>query len=350
MMITGDHPVTALAIAHRLGIETDGGALTGTEMASLDDHQLASRLGQTGVAARVSPQDKLRIVRVLQDMGKIVAVTGDGINDAPALKAASLGVAMGQSGTDAAREAADIVLADDNFSTIVNAIQEGRVTFSAIRKTTYFLISTGIGALVAVTLSVFAETPLLFLPVQMLWMNVVTNGVQDIALAFEPAEGHELSRPPRSRSEGILSRALWGRAAMTGVWMAFFVLFTFISELQRGYSEEHARTMALTMFVLFSFFQAFSSRAEFTSVFRLRLLANKPLLFTSLGALFLQWTITVWPNAANLLGLTPLSLQEWLLCIGVGSTVLIIVEIEKGIRHVSSLFKRGTEKQLPAFV
>lgn len=335
MMITGDHPVTALAIANRLGIETGGGAITGAEMANLNDHMLAARLEETSVAARVSPQDKLRIVHVLQGTGKIVAVTGDGINDAPALKAASIGVAMGRTGTDAAREAADVVLADDNFATIVNAVEEGRVTFSAIRKTTYFLISTGIGALVAVTLSVFAGTPLLFLPVQMLWMNVVTNGVQDIALAFEPAEGHELNRPPRDRSEGILSRTLWLRAGITGAWMALIVLSTFIVELRMGYPEAHARTMALTMFVLFSFFQAFSSRAESTSVFQLRLLANKPLLFTSLGALFLHWAVTVWPISANLLGLSPLSPSEWLLCIAIGSTVLFIVEAEKGVRHWS---------------
>jgi Ca2+-transporting ATPase len=331
IMITGDHPVTALAIAKRLGIAVGGGALTGTEIANLDDEHLAARLDQTNVAARVSPQDKLRIVHVLQHTGKIVAVTGDGVNDAPALKAASIGVAMGRTGTDTAREAADIVLVDDNFATIVNAVEEGRVTFSAIRKTTYFLLSTGFGALVAVTLSVFAETPLLFLPVQMVWMNVVTNGVQDIALAFEPAEGHELQRPPRAPNEGILSKTLWIRAGITGAWMAAVVLTTFLLELRLGYPEEHARTMALTIFVLLSFFQAMSSRAELVSVFRLRLLANKPLLFTSLGALLLQWTVTVWPGAANLLGLTPLSLSEWLVCILGGSTVLWLVEIEKAI-------------------
>lgn len=335
MMITGDHPVTATAIAGRLGLSTDKPALTGTEIAVLDDHMLAARLEQTSVAARVSPVEKLRIVHALQGTGKVVAVTGDGVNDAPALKAAAIGVAMGKSGTDVAREAADVVLTDDNFVTIVHAVEEGRVTFAAIRKTTYFLLSTGAGALVAVTLSVFAETPLLFLPVQMLWMNVVTNGVQDIALAFEPAEGDELSRPPRPPSDGILSRTLWFRAGITGAWMALAVILSFIVALHNGYPETHARTLALTMFVMLSFFQVFSSRAENKSLFQLRLLANKPLLYTSLVALALHWAVMTWPVSAGLLELTPLTGPEWLLCAAVGSTVLIIVEAEKAVRRWS---------------
>lgn len=333
MMITGDHPVTAVAIADRLGMPSGKPALTGTEMANLDDHMLAARLEQTSVAARVSPVDKLRIVEALKGAGKVVAVTGDGVNDAPALKSAAIGVAMGRSGTDVAREAADIILTDDNFVTIVHAVEEGRITFAAIRKTTYFLLSTGAAALLAVTLSVFAETPLLFLPVQMLWMNVVTNGVQDIALAFEPGEGDELGRPPRPASEGLLSRTLWFRAGITGAWMALAVILTFIVELNAGYQEIHARTMALTMFVMLSFFQVFSSRAEMKSLFQLRLLANKPLFFTSLGALGLHWAAMTWPVTAGLLEITPLTAWEWLTCIAVGSTVLLIVEAEKAVRR-----------------
>jgi Ca2+-transporting ATPase len=334
-MITGDHPVTATAIAERLGLAPGKPALTGAEMAGLDEHMLSARLAETSVAARVSPEDKLRIVHALQSTGQVVAVTGDGVNDAPALKAASIGVAMGRSGTDVAREAADLVLTDDNFVTIVRAVEEGRVTFAAIRKTTYFLLSTGAAALVAVTLSVFAGTPLLFLPVQMLWMNVVTNGVQDIALAFEPAEGDELTRPPRPRSEGLLSRTLWFRAGITGAWMALAVLLSFIVELHLGYSEVHARSVALTTFVMLSFFQVFSSRAEHKSLFQLRLLANKPLFYTSLGALAAHWAVMTWPVSAELLGLTPLTLGEWLRCIGVGATVLFIVEAEKTVRRWS---------------
>ncbi|MFS0717311.1 HAD-IC family P-type ATPase [Arthrobacter sp. 1P04PC] len=333
IMITGDHPATATAIAGRLGLPIDKPALTGVEMAELDDHLLSARLEQASVAARVSPVEKLRIVHALQSAGRVVAVTGDGVNDAPALKAAAIGVAMGRSGTDVAREAADVVLTDDNFVTIVHAVEEGRITFAAIRKTTYFLLSTGAAALVAVTLSVFAGTPLLFLPVQMLWMNVVTNGVQDIALAFEAAEGDELARPPRLPSEGILSRTLWFRAGITGAWMALAVILSFIVELHAGYPEIHARTLALTMFVMLSLFQVFSSRAENKSLFQLKLHGNKPLLYTSLAALTLHWAAMTWPVTAGLLELTPLNAWEWLLCAAVGSTVLIIVEAEKAVRR-----------------
>ncbi|GAA1703006.1 cation-transporting P-type ATPase [Microcella alkalica] len=335
MMITGDHPVTATAIAERLGLSTARPALTGAELAHLDDAMLAARLEGTGVAARVTPQDKLRIVTALQSRGEVVAVTGDGINDAPALRAAAIGVAMGRSGTDVAREAADIVLTDDDFTTIVGAVREGRVTFAAVRKTTYFLLSTGAAALIAVTLSVFAQTPLLFLPVQMLWLNVITNGTQDIALAFEPGEGDELRRPPRSPDEGVLSRTLWFRAGITGAWMALAVLLTFILDLRTGVSEEHARTMALTMFVMLSFFQVFSSRAEYTSLFALRLLANKPLLFTSFAALALHAGAMTWPVSAAVLGFVPLTVADWAICAVVGSTVLVIVEAEKAVRRWS---------------
>ncbi|MFO7690740.1 MAG: HAD-IC family P-type ATPase [Cryobacterium sp.] len=334
-MITGDHPVTAMAIAARLGLSVEKPALTGAEMAGLDDDLLSARLDQTSVAARVSPQDKLRIVRALQRGDRTVAVTGDGVNDAPALKAAQIGVAMGRSGTDVAREASDVVLTDDNFVTIVHAVEEGRVTFSAIRKVTYFLISTGAAALVAVSLSVFAAVPLLFLPVQMVWLNLVTKGVQDIGLALEPAEGDELTRPPRSPTEGLLSRTLWFRAAITGVWMALGALLTFIITLRAGYSLDHARTFALTMFVLFNFFQVFSSRAEFKSLFQLRLLSNKPLIVASVGTLLLHWGAMMWPLSAGILGMTPLSAWEWLTCAVVGCTVLVIVEAEKFVRRWS---------------
>ncbi|TFD31730.1 cation-translocating P-type ATPase [Cryobacterium cryoconiti] len=334
-MITGDHPVTALAIAARLGLPTDKPALTGSEMAQLDDDMLTARLDQTSVAARVSPKDKLRIVQALKRGDRIVAVTGDGVNDAPALKAATIGVAMGRSGTDVAREASDVVLTDDNFVTIVHAVEEGRVTFAAIRKVTYFLVSTGIAAMIAVSLSVFAAIPLLFIPVQMVWLNLVTKGVQDIGLALEPGEGDELTRPPRARTEGLLSRTLWFRAAITGLWMAVGALLAFILNLRAGYSLEHARTFSLTMLVLFNFFQVFSSRAELKSLFQLRFLANKPLIVASLGTLLLHWGAMTWSASANVLGLTALSAGEWAICAAVGSTVLVIVEVEKFVRRWS---------------
>lgn len=334
-MITGDHPSTAEAIADRLGIPRRGPAITGEEMAGLDDDLLVARLRETSVAARVSPQDKLRIVTVLQDAGEVVAVTGDGVNDAPALKAASIGVAMGASGTEVAREAADLVLADDNFATIVSAVHQGRVTFAAIRKATFFLLSTALGIIIAVLINVFSDQPLLFLPIQVLWINLVTNGLQDVALAFEPAEGGELRRPPRSQSEGLLSRVLWTRLIVTGAWIGIAILVTFSWSIGAGYDDDHARTLALTLLVCMNFFHAGSSRAEHRSLFALSPFSNPFLLITAAGSLLLQAAAMWWPPSAAILGLSPLSLTEWAICFALGSSVLVIVEIEKLVRRIS---------------
>jgi P-type Ca2+ transporter type 2C len=333
VMITGDHPKTAAVIGGRLGLDAGGDALTGAELAGLDDAQVLLRLEQTSIAARVSPADKLRIVRVLQSADNIVAVTGDGVNDAPALKSASIGVAMGRSGTDVAREASDIVLTDDNFVTIVQAVKQGRVTFAAIRKATFFLVSTGLAIMLAVTVSVFAAVPLLFLPVQVLWINMVTNGLQDVALAFEPAEGGELERKPRPTSEGVISRVQWYRILLTGFWMAAGMLTTFSWALNAGYDLDHARTLALTLFVLFSFFQSGSSRAEFRSLFQLNPLGNPFLAIAAVGALALHWGAMNYSVTANLLGFVPLSLQEWLILGAAASSVLIIIEADKLMRR-----------------
>lgn len=341
IMVTGDHPVTASTIAARLGIPDRGEVLTGAELAELDDDALRLRLRSTSVAARVSPADKLRIVEALRADGETVAVTGDGVNDAPALRAASIGVAMGAAGTDVAREAADVVLADDDFVTIVHAVREGRVTFAAIRKATFFLLSTGFAIMVAVTLSVYLEAPVLLLPVQVLWINVVTNGLQDVALAFEPGEGGELRRPPRPATEGILSTVLWGRVIVTGLWMAAAILLAFLWALENGYDLDHARTLTLTLFVLFNFFQSGSARAEHRSLFVLSPLSNPFLLLTAVGSLLLQWGAMTWPVSAELLSLVPLTLEEWLACAVIGSTVLVIVELEKLVRRVISR-RRGS--------
>ncbi|SFN54430.1 cation-translocating P-type ATPase [Mycetocola miduiensis] len=334
-MITGDQPLTATAIAKRLGLPTDVPPLTGAEMAELDDDALTVRLAEVSVAARVTPQDKLRIVRLLQAADHVVAVTGDGVNDAPALKAAAIGVAMGRSGTDVARESADLVLTDDNFVTIVHAVEQGRVTFAAIRKATFFLLSTGAAALLAMSANVVLNQPLLFLPLQMLWINIVTNGVQDIALALEAAEGDELKRPPRDRTEGLLSRTLWYRTGITATWMAVAILVVFTWAFESGMPEVEARTFTLTVFVALNFFQVLSARAQYRSLFQLNPLGNKLLLFTSVGALLLHWGAMQWSVSAEILGLTPLSPWQWAVCLGVGSSVLLIVEAEKLVRRSS---------------
>ena len=188
-MITGDHAVTARTIARKLGIGgKDPGVLTGRELETMSDDNLFQRVREVSVYARVSPNHKLRITQQLIRQGDIVAITGDGVNDAPALKAAHIGVAMGQTGTDVAKEAADMVLADDNFTSIFNAVEEGRIVFDNLRKVTFFLIPTGIAAILSILGSVLFGLPLPYLPAQLLWINLVSNGLQDVALAFEPGE------------------------------------------------------------------------------------------------------------------------------------------------------------------
>ncbi|RBP99594.1 cation-translocating P-type ATPase [Bifidobacterium xylocopae] len=333
IMITGDHPVTAAAIGRRLGLESTDRALTGSEMLGMSDEVLAARLRETSIAARVSPQDKLRIVETLQNEGEVVAVTGDGVNDAPALKAASVGIAMGESGTDVAREASDVVLTDDNFVTITQAVRQGRVTFKAIRGSAFFLLATAAAAMIAVGVNVIADMPLLFLPLQMLWINFVTNGVQDIALGFEPGDGDELDSPPRSGSEGLLSKVLWSRVAVCGLWMATCVLVLFHVSLSHGMGLAHARTLALTLLVLFNFFVAMSARSQTKLIVQLNPLDNKFLLLASLVALGIHAGGMYWPPLAGVLGLVPLTLAQWGLCLAVGLTVLVFSEGDKLIRQ-----------------
>ncbi|MDO9590964.1 MAG: cation transporting ATPase C-terminal domain-containing protein, partial [Microcella sp.] len=225
--------------------------------------------------------------------------------------------------------------ADDNFATIVSAVHQGRVTFAAIRKATFFLLSTALGVIIAVLINVFSDQPLLFLPIQVLWINLVTNGLQDVALAFEPAEGGELSRPPRPRAEGLLSRVLWIRLAITGAWMGMVILVTFTWAIGAGYSDDHARTLALTLVVCLNFFQAGSSRAEHRSLFSISPVSNPFLLFTAAGSLLLQAGAMWWGPSASILGLSPLTVTEWAVCFALGSTVLVIVEVEKLARRIA---------------
>src|SRR3970040_2009892 len=195
VMITGDHAETALAIGRQLGIAAAGAApRTGAELEHLDDQELQARVARVAIYARVAPEHKLRVVQALRATGEVVAVTGDGVNDAPALKAAEIGIAMGKSGTDVAREASDMVLADDNFVSIYAAVEEGRITFDNVRKVTFFLISTGAASIVTILTALALRWRVPVLPAQLLWLNLVTNGLQDMALAFEPGERGVLQR------------------------------------------------------------------------------------------------------------------------------------------------------------
>ena len=283
------------------------------------------------VYARVSPEHKLRLARALQRRGDVVAITGDGVNDAPALKQADIGAAMGQSGTEVAKEAADLVLTDDNFATIFAAVDEGRVAFDNVRKTTFFLISGNVACVIAVLVSLGAGWALPFVAVQLLWINLVTNGVQDMALAFEPGEKQLIDHPPRPRREGVISPVLWERTALAAVVMAAGTLIMFHLTLD-GSSLEEARTVALTTMVVFQALHVGNSRSETLSAFAKSPLTNRFLLIGTLGAVAIHAGALYFPPTQFALDLEPISLQAWAQIIAMALTVIAAVEIHKAIR------------------
>ena len=333
VMITGDHAATAAAIAKMLGITSEeSGVMTGKEIEAMSDDELFNKVKDISVFARVSPQHKLRIVEQMIRYGEIVAVTGDGVNDAPALRAAHIGIAMGKSGTDVAKEASDMVLADDNFASIFAAVGEGRVVYDNIKKVTLFLISCGFGELIAIIGTIVMGYPIPYIPAQILWLNLVTNGLQDVALAFEPAEKGVLNRPPRNPKEGILSSLMIQRTLLMGITLAAGTLFLFISNLKAGVPIERARTIALTTMVFFQFYQAFNCRSETRSVFRMNPISN-PLLFISMIAAFLaQLSVIYVPAFQWIFRTVPITVNEWVQILMVSTTIILVVETDKWIR------------------
>jgi len=334
MMVTGDNPVTAAAIAQRVGISKQLPEVrTGTEIAQLSDKELEKVVATVSVYARVSPSQKLRLVNTLRNLGHIVAVTGDGVNDAPALKAAHIGVAMGQSGTDVAKEASEMVITDDNFASIYAAVEEGRTSFLNIRNAAFFLISSGLSEVIAIIASLIMRLPLLLLPAQILWLNVVTNSVEDVALAFEPKEEAQFRKPPRSPKEGILSRTQVQRGLVVGLVIAAGTLGMFIWERSGGATLEYARVTALTTLVVFQIFHVFNCRSEELSVFSESPLSNKFLLIGTFLSLAIHIGAMYFPPTQFVLRLEPLTLETWSHLTMIAISVVVVVEIDKLIRR-----------------
>jgi len=330
VMITGDNARTALSIGKMMGIAEEGDvSMTGKELDEIDDERLKEVVKEVSVFARVSPHHKLRIVNALKANGEIVAVTGDGVNDAAALKAAHIGVAMGITGTDVAKEASDMVVADDNFASVYQAVIEGRVAFDNIRKVTFFLLTTGAGVLIAVLAAVITGLPLIFLPAQILWMNLVTNGLQDVALAFDPKEDGVERRPPRNPKEGVLNRNLLIRLGVLGLIIGATSLAIFVVELLAEVPLDRARTIALTTIVFAQFFHVLNSRSEKTSVFRQRLTENRFLFYSMLAAFLAQMSLLYVPVMQTLFRTTALTVSDLLLTVVLASTVLIGSEFDK---------------------
>jgi Ca2+-transporting ATPase len=327
IMITGDHPLTAWHLARELDIAIDHHLLTGEELKHLSDEELASAVATVSVYARVSPQDKFRIVQALQKQGHLVAMTGDGINDAPALKAADIGVAMGIGGTDVAKEAADMVLLDDNFATIVAAVKEGRVIYDNIRKFIKYLLSSNVGELWVMLLAPFLGMPLPLLPLQILWINLTTDGLPALALGVEPAERGIMSRPPYPPNENIFARGM-------GCFILWIGLLMGLVSLATGYWYWRAgnlgwQTMLFTVLTLSQMGNALAIRSERDSLFRLGLFSNKPLLGSVILTLGLQLAVIYVPFLQELFTTTALGVGDLAVSLALSALVFWAVELEK---------------------
>jgi magnesium-transporting ATPase (P-type) len=335
LMITGDHAATARAIAHDLGIVEgdEPRVITGAELEEMSDDELRQRVLDVNVFARVAPDHKHRVVRALRAHDQVVAVTGDGVNDGPALKAADIGVAMGQGGTDVAREASDMVLTDDNFVSIVNAVEEGRVVFDNVRKVTYFLLSTGAAAIVAIVYSIAAGLPLPYVPAALLWLNVVTNGLQDVALAFEKGEPDVLDQPPRPRDEGIVTPLLWERTALLGTTMAIGSLWLYQWAIATGLTGAQQRGAALTTLVVAMAVHAGNARSERRSLFAVSPFDNKFLAAAVIVALTIHIAATYWGPTQVVLRIQPVTAGGWM---RIGVVVLAVIAISEAHKRLRS--------------
>jgi P-type Ca2+ transporter type 2C len=328
VMITGDHPLTAEAIAQELGILTDGRAVTGADLEALDDTELERQVEEIQVYARVSPEHKLRVVTALQARGHSVAMTGDGVNDAPALKKADIGVAMGITGTDVAKEAAAMTLTDDNFASIVAAVEEGRGVFANVRKYLMYLLAANLGEIGLLLGASLLGKPLPLSAVQILYVNLATDGLPALALSVDPQERDLMRRPPRSRGEGIFTRPVVTLIAVGGAWSALTTLGLFIWAEASDRTLDQAMTMTFATLVLIEFFKAYSFRSDRNSILQ-RPLANRWLNLAVLWELLLVVLVINIPFLQNAFGTVPLSWQTWLLVAGLAFGIVPVLELAK---------------------
>jgi Ca2+-transporting ATPase len=335
VMITGDHKDTAVAIAEELGtLKGPGQALSGMELDRLSDDELGQTVEQVRVYARVTAEHKLRIVKAWKANGAIVAMTGDGVNDAPAVKAADIGIAMGLSGTDVTKEAADMVVTDDNFASIAAAVEEGRGIFDNIRKTIHFLLSCNVGEVLVMLFATLIGLPLPLLPIQILWMNLVTDGFPALALAVDPKSPDLMKRSPRRPEARLLDGGRLVIIGAQGLMLGTIALGAFGYSLYGLHQEvEQARTVAFTVMVVAQLVHAFNCRSERLSLFQLGLGTNRALVWAFLLSLVAQVAVLTVPAIATIFKVAPLPIEDWVLMGAMGLLPFLIMEAIKVLRR-----------------
>ena len=348
VMITGDHPLTALEIARQLGIilapqgsgdpDEHPRVITGAELEKLSFEELKDLVEDISVFARVSPEHKLRIVQALQERGHIVSMTGDGVNDAPALRRADIGVAMGITGTDVSKEASDLVLLDDNFATIVSAVGEGRTIYDNIRKFVRFSVAGNIGKVLVMLLAPFLGKPIPLLPLQLLWLNLLTDGLLGLGMGVEGPERDTMKRPPFSPKEGVFSRGGLIQVTWVGGLIGALALTLGAYYFFNGRAEW--QTMVFTFLAFAQVFQALASRSSKDSLFKIGLLSNPMLAAIAALVLALQLAVIYLPFLSGFFGVMPLSALDLAVALGTGLVVFMAMEVEKIIKKLLSL--RGT--------
>ncbi|HEX5153246.1 MAG TPA: HAD-IC family P-type ATPase [Parafilimonas sp.] len=333
VMVTGDHPATALAISRSLGIaESSDDIISGAELSQLSrqDNKIVSVIKDKKVFARVAPLQKKQIVDIMKAEGNFIAVTGDGANDAPALKSAHIGVAMGM-GTDLAKEASSIIITDNNFASITAGVEEGRFTFDNLRKIIYLLISTGLAELLTVALAIIVNVPVPFIAVQLLWLNLVTNGIQDIALSFEKGDKSVMLKPPRKPGESIFDKLMNSEMIISGLTIAGVVFGVWIYLINHDYDEKHARTMIMMLMVLLQNFHVLNCRSETKSLFHIPIANNYTLIIGVALAQLAHISASYIPGLNNILQLEPIKWREWMMLLPVALSILLVMEIFKWI-------------------
>ncbi|RQD77807.1 MAG: cation-translocating P-type ATPase, partial [Candidatus Syntrophonatronum acetioxidans] len=312
VMITGDHQETAVAVAKTIGLmPSRGEVITGSQLDKFTDQQLEARVEKINVYARVSPEHKLRVVKAFKKRGHVVAMTGDGINDAPAVKEADIGIAMGISGTDVTRESASLILADDNFATIVNAVEEGRNIYNNIRKFIRFLLACNMGEICTMFFALLIGLPLPLRPIQILWVNLVTDGLPAIALGVEPPEKGIMKDSPRLKGEGVFSRGLWQRILTRGSLIGLLTLAVFALSLGGSGDLDRARTISFSTLIMLQLFHVFDCRSEELTFWKISLKKNKYLTAAVVSSGFLLLLVLYIPWLQQAFRTVPLTGGEW---------------------------------------